>query len=51
MNFEGIAFMGRTFAQEYLNQKHAASCEITEINIPQDIKRMFDMILKLNGKA
>ena len=25
MNFEGIEFMGRSFAQEYLNRKHIAS--------------------------
>ena len=48
---EKSVYIESTFAQEYLNQKHVASCEITEINIPQDIKKMFDIILKLNGKA
>lgn len=50
MNFEGIEFMGRTFAQEYLNQKHFAAYEVLEINLPLDIKKMFDMLLELNNK-
>lgn len=50
MNFEGVEFMGRSFAQEYLNQKHIANYEITEINLSEDIKKMFDMILELNNK-
>ena len=50
MNFEGIEFMGRSFAQEYLNQKHVASFEIIEKNVPKDIEKMFEMILKLNNK-
>lgn len=50
MNFEGIEFMGRSFAQEYLNQKHYASFEVVEKNVPEDIEKMFTIILKLNGK-
>ncbi|MDO5810141.1 MAG: hypothetical protein Q4Q37_03520 [Methanobrevibacter sp.] len=50
MNFEGVEFMGRSFAQEYLNQKHIANYEITEINLSEDIKKMFDMILDLNNR-
>ena len=50
MNFEGVEFMGRSFAQEYLNQKHIANYEITEINLSEDIKKMFDMILELNNR-
>lgn len=50
MDFEGVEFMGRSFAQEYLNQKHNASFEVVEINLPTDIEKMFDMILKLNNK-
>ena len=49
-NFEGIEFMGRTFAQEYLNRKHAAPFEVVERNMPEDIKKMFEIILKLNGR-
>ena len=50
MNFEGIEFMGRSIAQEYLNQKHFASFEVVEKNVPKDVQRMFDIILKLNNK-
>lgn len=49
MNFEGVEFMGRSFAQEYLNQKNKAKFEVIEINMPDDVDRMFNMILKLNG--
>ena len=50
MNFEGVEFMGRSFAQEYLNQKNVASFEIIENNMSPDIKKMFDIILKQNDK-
>lgn len=50
MNFEGIEFMGRSFAQEYLNQKHFASFDVIEKNMPDDIEKMFTMILKLNNR-
>lgn len=50
MDFENIEFMGRSFAQEYLNQKHFASFEVIEENIPEDVEKMFDIILKLNNK-
>lgn len=49
-NFEGIEFMGRTFAQEYLNRKHAAPFEVVERNMPEDVEKIFEIILKLNGK-
>ena len=49
MDFEGIEFMGRSFAQEYLNQKHFAPFEVIEINLPSEIKKMFDIILELNN--
>jgi CDP-diacylglycerol pyrophosphatase len=50
MNFEGVEFMGRSIAQEYLNQKHVASFEVIEKNVPNDVQKMLDMILKLNNK-
>ena len=50
MDFKNIEFMGRSFAQEYLNQKHFASFEVIEENIPEDVEKMFDIILKLNNK-
>lgn len=50
MNFEGVEFIGRSFAQEYLNRKHFAQFEVIEKNMPSDIEMMFDIILKLNNK-
>ena len=50
MNFEGIEFMGRSFAQEYLNRKHFASFEVVEKNMSEEIEKMFEIILKLNNK-
>lgn len=49
MNFDGVEFMGRSFAQEYLNQKNKSSFEVVEINVPDDVQEMFNIILKLNG--
>ena len=50
MNFESVEFMGRSFAQEYLNRKHIAPFEVEEKNMPEDIQKMFEIILKLNNK-
>lgn len=50
MNFEGVEFMGRSFAQEYLNRKHIAPFEVVEKNMPEDIEKMFEIILELNNK-
>ena len=50
MNFEGVEFMGRSFAQEYLNRKHIATFEVVEKNMPKDIEKMFEIILELNNQ-
>lgn len=50
MDFTNIEFMGRSFAQEYLNRKHFAPFEVIEKNVPEDIQKMFDIILELNNK-
>ena len=50
MNFEGVEFMGRSFAQEYLNRKHFASFEVVEKNMSEENKKMFEIILELNNK-
>lgn len=49
MNFTGVEFMGRSFAQEYLNQKNKASFRVVESNVPDDVQKLFDIILELNG--
>ena len=50
IDFEGIEFMGRSFAQEYLNQKHFASFEVIEKNVPEDVQKMLNIILEQNNK-
>lgn len=49
MNFTGVEFMGRSFAQEYLNQKNKASFTVVESNVPDNVQKLFDIILELNG--
>lgn len=49
MDFSNVEFMGRSFAQEYLNQKHIASFEVVEENVSENVQKMFDVILKLNN--
>ena len=51
MNFKGVEFMGRSFAQEYLNQKHSASFEVVEVNVPDDVQKLFNVILKLKTRV
>ena len=48
MNFEGVEFMGRAFAQEYLNRKHYSSFDVVEVNMPEDVEKMFNFILEIN---
>ena len=48
MNFEGIEFMGRSFAQEYLNQKKIAPFKVTEKNMSEDTEKMFKLIINQN---
>ena len=49
MDFDEIEFINRSFAQEYLNQKFSASYEIEEINVPDEVKNMFNVILEWNN--
>ena len=49
MDFQGIEFINRSFAQEYLNQKFHAKYDIEEINVPDDVKNMFNVILEWNN--
>ncbi|MBR0371224.1 MAG: DUF4325 domain-containing protein [Methanobrevibacter sp.] len=49
MDFSGIEFINRSFAQEYLNRKFSVDYEIEEINLPDVVKNMFIVILEWNG--
>lgn len=44
LNFENIEFMSRSFAQEYVFQKHNSTAEIEEINMGESIKRLLDVV-------
>lgn len=46
IDFSNVVFMSRSFTQEYLFQKMNSSKVIIEKNVPDDIKRMFDVVMK-----
>ena len=46
VDFEGVKFMSRTFAQAYYASKKRSPKNITEINLSGDVKPLMDMIEK-----
>lgn len=44
LNFKNIEFMSRSFAQEYVFQKHNTTCDITEINMDDSIKQLLEIV-------
>ena len=44
LDFENIEFMSRSFAQEYVFQKHNCETEIEEINIDDSIKQLLEVV-------
>lgn len=46
IDFEGVHFISRTFAQAYYASKNRSSKKITEINLSDDVKPMMEMIEK-----
>lgn len=44
LDFEGIEFMSRSFAQEYIFQRHYSKSEITETNMITSIKRLLEIV-------
>lgn len=48
MDFSNIEFISRSFAQEYLSRKFMVDYKIEEINVPEVVKNMFNIILKNN---
>ena len=49
MDFSNIEFISRSFAQGYLNRKFMADYKIEEINVPDVVKNMFNVVLKNNN--
>jgi predicted protein tyrosine phosphatase len=46
INFKDILFISRSFADEYLNLKSLSSKKISEINLPLNVKKMFEVVKK-----
>lgn len=49
MDFSKIEFISRSFAQGYLDYKFSVDYEIEEINVPDVVKNMFNVVLKNNN--
>lgn len=46
INFENVIFMSRSFTQEYLFQKLTSDKKIIEMNVPENIQKMFEVVSK-----
>lgn len=46
IDFTDTIFMSRSFAQEYLFQKLISNKKIIEINLPENIEKMFEVVNK-----
>ena len=46
IDFTNVIFMSRSFTQEYLFQRLKTEKVIEEINVPEDIQKMFDVVSK-----
>ena len=44
IDFEGVFYISRSFAQVYYASKNRSSKKITEINLSDDVKPMMEMI-------
>ena len=46
IDFTGVVFVSRSFAQSYYTKKNKINKNITEINISEDVKPLMKMIQK-----
>ena len=46
IDFEGVKFVSRSFAQSYFAKKQDMSKNINEIHLPDEVKPLMDMIRK-----
>jgi len=44
IDFTGIKSISRSFAHEFLIHKQKQDCKVMEINLPSDIKKMFEIV-------
>ena len=46
IDFTGVVFVGRSFAQSYFTKKNKLNKNISEINISEEVKPLMEMIQK-----
>lgn len=46
IDFTGIVFISRSFAQSYFSKKNKLNKQIDEINVPDEVKPLMDLIKK-----
>lgn len=46
IDFSDIQFIGRSFTQEYLYQKITSDKCVEEINVAEDVQKMFEVVEK-----
>lgn len=51
IDFKGIKTMSRSFAQQYLTRKNSCKKKVIEINVSEDVSRMFDLVKKKKDHA
>lgn len=44
IDFSGVSSISRSFAQQYLARKQKSRKEIVDVNIPSNIRKMFELI-------
>ena len=50
LDFAGIESMGRAFAQEYLQLKFSHPRKVTEVNVPDGVRKMLDIVQNAKPK-
>ncbi len=50
VDFSGVHSISSSFAHQYLLRKSRAKKKIGEMNVPQNVKKMFEVVKKPSGK-
>ena len=51
IDFKDVLFMSRSFAHEYLKRKRDSEKRITEINVPENVVKMFSVVERSRNKS
>ena len=51
LDFAGVEFMGRSFAHEYLRLRSRCPHGVTEVNMPDDVKKMLEIVRNAKPRA